>query len=172
MSRSTAMILAMALVALGRLHPAAQTQAPAASATPKMPVNVQVLKGLTLKEVRAEMDIVAASLGVKCENCHIKGNFPADTKEDKPIARKMLAMTKDINNAIRGAVQRRREESEQARQGHLLHVSQRREGTEERSSRHCGQPIAGIIISYWPCSPRWTAVQRARACLRRPASWH
>jgi hypothetical protein len=98
MSRSAAIVLTVVLVAANRPRPAAQGQAPDASAkTPKMPVNVQVLKGLTLKEVRAEMDIVAASLGVKCENCHIKGDFPNDTKPDKPVARKMLAMTKDIN---------------------------------------------------------------------------
>ena len=71
-------------------------QAPPATA-PKMPQNARVLKGMTLKEVRAEMDIVAASLGVKCENCHVKGNFPSDVKPDKPKARKMLELTKDIN---------------------------------------------------------------------------
>jgi hypothetical protein len=98
MSRSAAVILTIALIAASRPHSTAQAQAPAAAGgTPKMPVNAQVLKGMTLKEVRAEMDIVAASLGVKCENCHIKGNFPDDSKPDKPIARKMLAMTKDIN---------------------------------------------------------------------------
>lgn len=70
-------------------------QAPAAG--PKMPQNVRVLKGMTLKEVRAEMDIVAASLGVKCENCHVKGDFPSDVKPDKPLARKMLELTKDLN---------------------------------------------------------------------------
>ena len=97
MPRSFVIAITIALVAVSRSHLSAQAQAPAGTGTPKMPVNVQVLKGLTLKEVRAEMDIVAASLGVKCENCHIKGNFPADTKEDKLTARKMLTMTKDIN---------------------------------------------------------------------------
>ena len=75
---------------------AGQTAA-APKAGPKMPQNVKVLKGLTLKEVRAEMDIVAASLGVKCENCHVKGDFPSDVKKDKPKARQMLELTKDIN---------------------------------------------------------------------------
>ena len=87
-----ALVLATSTAGVSRAS--SDRQAPA---TPKMPQNAQVLKGMTLKEVRAEMDIVAASLGVKCENCHVKGNFPSDVKPDKPKARKMLALTKDIN---------------------------------------------------------------------------
>lgn len=84
------------VVSAGSISPVSlSAQTPAAA--PKMPQNVRVLKGMTLKEVRAEMDIVAASLGVKCENCHVKGDFPSDVKPDKPKARKMLELTKDLN---------------------------------------------------------------------------
>ena len=98
MSRSwLRLIPALILVASTARMTRASSDGQTPAAAPKMPQNAQVLKGMTLKQVRAEMDIVAASLGVKCENCHVKGNFPSDVKPDKPKARKMLELTKDIN---------------------------------------------------------------------------
>ncbi len=97
MRRSIAVAVIILLVSVVSERILGLGQSTGSQPAPKMPVNVRVLKGLTLKEVRAEMEIVAASLGVKCENCHVKGNFPADVKEDKVTARKMLELTKDIN---------------------------------------------------------------------------
>jgi hypothetical protein len=37
------------------------------------------------------------SLGVRCDHCHIKGNFASDENPHKDIARTMIAMTQEAN---------------------------------------------------------------------------
>src|SRR3712207_4444747 len=59
--------------------------------------NVQVLTGMTLKEVRAEMVMMSDALDVKCTHCHVQGNFASDNNKNKITARKMLQMTKSLN---------------------------------------------------------------------------
>ena len=61
------------------------------------PKNVKVLKGMTLKEIRARMQVVSRSLGQNCYFCHVKGNFASDENPHKIVARKMLEMTEKIN---------------------------------------------------------------------------
>ncbi|HEY7788889.1 MAG TPA: c-type cytochrome [Vicinamibacterales bacterium] len=69
----------------------------AAGQTPPAPKNVQVLTGMSLKDIRADMQIVSQSLGVQCTFCHVAGNFASDEKPQKATARKMMTMVKDIN---------------------------------------------------------------------------
>jgi hypothetical protein len=38
-----------------------------------------------------------AALGVKCDFCHVQGDFASDDKHHKEIARHMISMAKDIN---------------------------------------------------------------------------
>ncbi len=69
--------------------------------------NIQVLKGLPESQLFPVMNFVAASLGVKCDYCHVKQAAPAggeakwiwesDDKEHKRVARQMMRMTLDIN---------------------------------------------------------------------------
>ncbi|MBP7776081.1 MAG: c-type cytochrome [Acidobacteria bacterium] len=59
--------------------------------------NIKTLKGWDGDEVRAEMRLVAEALGVKCEHCHVQGNFPSDEKRAKRTARRMIAMTQALN---------------------------------------------------------------------------
>lgn len=59
--------------------------------------NVKILKGWTGDEVRAEMRLMAEALGVKCEHCHVQGNFPSDEKRTKQTARRMIALTQSLN---------------------------------------------------------------------------
>ena len=69
--------------------------------------NIQVLKGLPERQLFPVMNFVSASLGVKCDYCHVKQADPAggqakwiwesDDKEHKLIARQMMRMTLDIN---------------------------------------------------------------------------
>jgi len=40
---------------------------------------------------------VSRGLGVKCEACHVKGDFASDTNKKKLAARKMIALTDGIN---------------------------------------------------------------------------
>jgi hypothetical protein len=68
-------------------------------ATPNMvdTPGVKVLTGLTVPEFEAEMQTMTQALGVSCGFCHARGNFAADTNPRKADARRMLEMTKGIN---------------------------------------------------------------------------
>jgi hypothetical protein len=63
-------------------------------------------KSLTGAEVTAQMRVVAMSLGVRCEFCHVQTtgadgreqfDHAADDKEMKKIAREMMKMVNDVN---------------------------------------------------------------------------
>lgn len=71
-------------------------------------VRYKNLKVLSKKTTKAELDSVmkmfTASLGVKCGECHVRGNdaqknfnFASDSNEHKNIARGMMRMTARIN---------------------------------------------------------------------------
>lgn len=75
------------------------------------PTNLQVLpKDLTGQQVHEIMESFAGSLGVHCGFCHAEDpnnkmpdgrprlNFADDSKDDKKIARIMIAMTTQINS--------------------------------------------------------------------------
>jgi photosynthetic reaction center cytochrome c subunit len=63
----------------------------------KQPENVQVLTGLSLREIRAEMTMMSDALDVKCSHCHVPGNLASDGNRNKIAARKMLQMTRSLN---------------------------------------------------------------------------
>lgn len=86
-------------------HQAVNTRtAPAQAATTSQepplpePKNLQMLKGLNMQELKDRMKIIAASLGVKCAFCHVTSSYDLDEKQNKLTARKMLAMTRDLND--------------------------------------------------------------------------
>lgn len=68
----------------------------------RMPKNVQVLTGLTLREVSQRMQDINKDLGVKCNFCHVSRDFPSDEKQEKLTARKMMKMTNDLNQKYFG----------------------------------------------------------------------
>ena len=63
--------------------------------------NIQVLKGLPAQQVDLVMDYFAASLGVRCDHCHMIDTsgwyMDKDDKPAKRTARKMIQMVKDLN---------------------------------------------------------------------------
>lgn len=59
--------------------------------------NIQVLKGIPAEQIFPTMQFIAASLGVECEFCHVKGAFEKDDKKTKQTARKMVEMMFAIN---------------------------------------------------------------------------
>lgn len=59
--------------------------------------NVKVLKGWDGDEVRAEMRLITEALGVKCDHCHVQGNFASDEKRPKRTARQMIELTMSLN---------------------------------------------------------------------------
>jgi hypothetical protein len=69
--------------------------------------NIQVLKGLPDSQLIPVMNYVAASLGVRCNYCHVnkegKWDFASDEKPEKKTAREMITMVGGINkNNFRG----------------------------------------------------------------------
>ena len=97
--------LAVSLSSLGLPEPA-QTPAPPTAPQEKTVEqtrkNIQVLKGLPDSQLGTVMNFVAASLGKRCDFCHVNkgGNnwvWEADDKEEKVTARSMMRMVLSIN---------------------------------------------------------------------------
>jgi hypothetical protein len=76
--------------------------------SPETPVeqarkNIQVLKGLPERDLFPLMNSVAASLGVRCDHCHVKREgsddwvWESDEKEAKRTARRMMQMVVELN---------------------------------------------------------------------------
>lgn len=90
-----AVVCAVAIVATARIAiGAAQDQPkPEVMDTP----TIKVLKGLTVPEFDDEMKRMVAALGVNCGFCHVRNDFASDANEHKLVARRMLEMTKQID---------------------------------------------------------------------------
>lgn len=58
---------------------------------------VTILRGLTVPEFETEMQLMNQALGVACGHCHVRGNFASDDNPRKATTRKMLEMTRTIN---------------------------------------------------------------------------
>ena|SRR5258706_15353431 len=58
---------------------------------------VKVLRGLTVPQFEAEMQLMTQGLGVSCGFCHARGNFAAESNPRKATARRMLEMAQTIN---------------------------------------------------------------------------
>lgn len=71
----------------------AQTPIPAMVAGP----NITVLKDLTVPQFETEMRHFVQALGVNCAFCHVPRNFPSEDNPRKAVARKMIEMTKGLN---------------------------------------------------------------------------
>jgi len=58
---------------------------------------VKVLTGLLAPEFQEEMNHMVQALGVTCNTCHVRGNFASDDNAKKITARRMLEMTRALN---------------------------------------------------------------------------
>ena len=58
------------------------------------PKNLKILKP---DQVMPAMRSYTAGLGVKCDFCHVSGDFASDEKKPKLTARRMIEMTNGIN---------------------------------------------------------------------------
>jgi Photosynthetic reaction centre cytochrome C subunit len=109
MPRRAAVSFAVTLLVLvsmpltGQTTPPTQPPAQAHRPMPK-PTNLQVLpKDIAPADLIATMRGFNKALGVECTFCHAEDpqthrtNFALDTKEDKGMARIMIAMTQEIN---------------------------------------------------------------------------
>jgi photosynthetic reaction center cytochrome c subunit len=59
--------------------------------------NVKVLKNLPPEQMIPAMRKISASLGVRCDFCHVEREFDRDDKQEKRTARAMLIMTQNLN---------------------------------------------------------------------------
>ena len=59
--------------------------------------NVKVLGDLPASRFLDTMNVFAASLGQRCDFCHVERDFVSDDKKEKGIARHMIEMTHGIN---------------------------------------------------------------------------
>jgi hypothetical protein len=93
---------------LASLGFAIPSQTPAAAGAKEQTVeqtrkNIKVLNGMPDSQLIPVMNYMSASLGVRCNFCHVNKNgewdFPSDEKEEKQVARKMITMTVDLNKA-------------------------------------------------------------------------
>jgi hypothetical protein len=92
---------------LSTLGIAVPSQTPAATAAPQektveqVQKNIKVLNGMPQSQLIPAMNYVAASLGVRCNYCHVNNqgqwDYASDEKEEKATARVMIKMVLDVN---------------------------------------------------------------------------
>ena len=91
------MVVVCSIVLASASVPAALAQDPVAAPAIVDTPSVKVLLGLTVPQFEAEMQLMTQALGVSCGTCHTRGNFASETNPKKATARKMLEMTKTLN---------------------------------------------------------------------------
>jgi hypothetical protein len=95
---------AVSLSTLGIALPSQTPAAPAAAqeqTVEQVQKNIKVLNGMPQSQLIPAMNFFAASLGVRCNYCHVNNNgqwdYPSDEKEEKATARRMVKMVLDAN---------------------------------------------------------------------------
>ena len=58
------------------------------------PRNLKILKA---DEIRPMMRLFTRSLGVRCDYCHVQGDFSSDDNPKKVTARMMITLAHDVN---------------------------------------------------------------------------
>ena len=96
-------------VPLPNLGIATPAQTPAAAAAPQeqtveqVQKNIKVLTGMPQSQLIPVMNYFAASVGRRCNFCHVNNNgqwdYAADTKPEKNTAREMIKMVLEVNKA-------------------------------------------------------------------------
>jgi hypothetical protein len=94
-------------VSLRNVGIAMPAQTPAATAAPKeqtveqVEKNIKVLSGMPASQLIPVMNYFAASMGRRCNFCHVNNNgqwdYAADTKPEKDTAREMIKMVLDLH---------------------------------------------------------------------------
>ncbi len=95
--RNHATLLIIALIVTGGGLSLSLVSAQAPTPTLVDSPTVKVLTGLLAPEFQEEMNHMVQALGVTCGACHVRGNFASDDNPKKITARRMLEMTKAIN---------------------------------------------------------------------------
>lgn len=104
LAAALALLITVAHSQFGTAKPSPAQASPASPAgvAPKTAAeafkNIQVLKNIPADELIPSMQFISASLGVRCDYCHVEHAFQKDDKQPKRTARKMMQMMFAINN--------------------------------------------------------------------------
>lgn len=87
------------IIGLGGLGAQAQQSqpSPAEKTASQQFKNIQILKDIPASQLIPGMRYMTTALGVECNYCHVDNNFPADDKQPKQTARRMMTMLFAIN---------------------------------------------------------------------------
>jgi len=72
-------------------------QAPEAPKAERKRPEPKNLKLLTPEDLMPAMRSFTVALGVKCDFCHVQGDFASDENPHKEVARHMIVLARDIN---------------------------------------------------------------------------
>ena len=102
--KSSTVPFTVSLSTLGIAVPSQTPAAPAAAqeqTVEQVQKNIKVLTGMPQSQLIPAMNFFAASLGVRCNYCHVNNNgqwdYASDEKEEKATARRMVKMVLDAN---------------------------------------------------------------------------
>lgn len=88
--------LVLAGVFAGTIIISAQQQ-PAPQTAGQRFKNIQIFKDIPATQLDPTMAFISGSLGVRCNYCHVPGQFEKDDKPTKMAARRMIKMVFDLN---------------------------------------------------------------------------
>jgi len=90
-------LLASAAVLALTVGLGAQTEPPKEKTAGEAYKNIKILKDIPASQLLPGMRYITTALGVKCNYCHVEGNFASDDKRPKQTAREMITMLNAIN---------------------------------------------------------------------------
>ena len=64
--------------------------------------SIKVLTGVPTSQLIPIMTVMANSIGVTCNYCHVAGDFASDEKPQKEAGRRMIRLVRTINDAHYG----------------------------------------------------------------------
>ncbi len=89
-------VLALGLGLVAAATAAAQEPDPVKPGLAESPT-ITVLKGLMVPQFEVEMRHFVQALGMNCGGCHARGNFASEDNPRKATARRMIEMTRSLN---------------------------------------------------------------------------
>jgi hypothetical protein len=96
MTRAAIVVLAAGILMAVSSVAAAQGQEPLKPGLAEGP-NITALKGLLVPQFEVEMRHFVQALGVNCGGCHVARNFASEDNPRKATARRMIEMTRSLN---------------------------------------------------------------------------
>ena len=105
---SKSITLALSIVTLvlilderGELVPVSKAQSPQEKTVEQVEKNIKVLTGMPQSQLVPVMNYFAASMGRRCNYCHVNNqgqwDYASDAKPEKNTAREMIKLVMDIN---------------------------------------------------------------------------